>query len=120
MKSGYEAYGASHKNSLKGRALEAEAFSRAVHLLSLAQDFPGNNRMLFEAVDFVRKLWTLVEAELNSPACQMDIQMQSNLRSLASFVESQTIEITKKPHPHMLQGLIDIHKEIAAGLLSTS
>jgi flagellar protein FlaF len=118
MKSGYEAYGQVHKNSLSGRALEGEAFMKAVTLLMRAQDFPGNKRLLVEAVNFTRKLWTVVQADLKAPANKVDEALKANLLSLSLFVDKQCMEAIEKPHPHhVLQGLIDVNKNVASGLL---
>ena len=43
-KTGYDAYKQTHKNGLKGRALEGESFMKAVQLLRQAQEFDGNRK----------------------------------------------------------------------------
>ncbi len=118
MKSGYEAYGQTHKATLSGRALEGEAFMKAVRLLMRAQDFPGNNRLLVEALTYTRKLWTIVQADLKSPMNRMDDALKSRLLSLSLFVDQQCLDAIEKPHPQqVLQGLIDVNKDMASGLL---
>jgi len=119
MNSGYDAYGASHKATLSGRALEGEAFMRAVNLLKNAQGFPENKRLWIEALEFTRKLWTLVQADLKNPDHPFEDSLKANLLSLSLYVDRQCVEVTKKPHPQMLQGLIDVNYEVACGLLST-
>ncbi|SCA56056.1 Flagellar FlaF family protein [Candidatus Terasakiella magnetica] len=119
MKSAYEAYGISHKNSLKGRTLEAESFMKAVTLLKRAEDFPQNKRLLAQALEYTRKLWTIVQADLKSPDNQLDDKLKAKLLSLSLYVDKTCLEVIKKPHPHALQGLIDVNQNVARGLFST-
>lgn len=91
---------------------------KAVRLLLRAQDFPGNNRLLVEALNYTRKLWTIVQADLNSPANKLDGDLKASLLSLSLYVDRECIEVIEKPHPHQaLQGLIDVNKDMASGLL---
>lgn len=116
---GYDAYGSTHKESLKGRALEGEAFMKAARLLRQAQDFPENKRQWRDALEYCRKLWMIVDADMKSSHHHLDITIRENLLALCGYVEDQCIAAKKKPHPQMLQGLIDVNSEIARGLLGT-
>ncbi|NVJ91423.1 MAG: flagellar protein FlaF [Methylocystaceae bacterium] len=118
MHKGYAAYGKTHKSSLKGRALEGEAFMKAANMLINAQSLPENKRMLGEALQYTQKLWTIVQADLKSSANTLDDAMKSNLLSLSLYVDRTCYEIIKKPHQPRLQGLIDVNKNVAAGLLN--
>ncbi len=116
---GYQAYGITHKNGLKGRELEGEAFMKAVTLLIRAQDFPENKRLLMEALNYTRRLWTIVQADLQSPENKLEEGLKANLLSLDAYVERQCQVAIKKPHPQVLQGLIEVNRQVAAGLLGT-
>lgn len=118
MHKGYAAYGRTHKSSLKGRALEGEAFVKAANMLINAQNFPENKRLLGEALQYTQKLWTIVQADLQSPSNKLDDVMKANLLSLSLYVDRTCHEVIKKPHQPRLQGLIDVNKNVAAGLLS--
>jgi len=91
---------------------------KAVNLLMRAQDFPGNNRLLYEAIQYTRKLWTIVQADLKAPANKLDEAMKANLLSLSIYVDQKCIEAIEKPHQQVLQGLIDVNKNVASGLLN--
>ena len=118
MRTGYDAYGQIHAQALRGRALEGEAFMKAVNLLTQAQDFPQNKRLLGEALQYTQKLWTLVQADLNSQDNKLDKDLKANLLSLSLYVDEHCLLAIKKPHPQVLQGLIEVNRNIAAGLLS--
>ncbi|WP_135074774.1 flagellar biosynthesis regulator FlaF [Terasakiella sp. SH-1] len=119
MERGYAAYGQTHKNSLQGRALEGEAFMKAVRLLTRAQDRPGNKRFLQEALDYTQKLWTIVQADLKSPSNHLDESLKSNLLSLSLYVDRECMAAAKSPQRLNLRGLIDVNNDVARGLLST-
>jgi flagellar protein FlaF len=119
MTDGYEAYTHAHKKGLKGRELEGESFMKAVNLLTNAQEFDGNRRLLLEALDYTRKLWTIVQADMKEPGHHLDDATRSNLLSLSLYVDRTCYEVAKKPHPQKLQGLIDVNYQIACGLLGT-
>jgi len=118
MAGGYDAYGQVHSQNLKGRALEAEAFMKAVQLLTRAQDFPENKRLLGESLQYVQKLWMIVKADLEAPRNKLPKETQQHLLSLAEMVDAQCRAAIKKPPEHRLQGLIEIHRNVAAGLMS--
>ncbi|WP_417841874.1 flagellar biosynthesis regulator FlaF [Terasakiella sp.] len=118
-KTGYDAYKQTHKNGLKGRALEGESFMKAVQLLKQAQEFDGNRRLLMEALDYTRKLWTIVQADLKEPNHHLSEDIRTNLLSLSLYVDRTCYDVAKKPHPQKLQGLIDVNYQIATGLLGT-
>ncbi|MDV7341836.1 flagellar biosynthesis regulator FlaF [Terasakiella sp. A23] len=113
----YDTYLHAHRQSLMGRELEGEAFMRAANLLNQAKDAPQNKKLLWEALQYTSKLWTIVQADLNSPQTKMNDDLKANLLSLSLFVDRTCSEIIKKPHQRMLQGLIDVNRNIAKGLL---
>lgn len=118
MGEGYEAYGQVHSQNLKGRALEAEAFMKAVHLLTRAYDLPDNKRLLGEALQYVQKLWMIVKADLQTPRHKLPKETRQNLIALGDSVEGLCRDAIKKPPKQVLQGLIEIHRNVAAGLMS--
>jgi len=115
---GYSAYGQTHGQNLSGRPLEGEAFMKAARLLSQAQDYPENKRLLGEALQYTQKLWTIVQADLNSTDNKMDKDLKAKLLSLSLFVDEHCLLAIKKPHQQLLQGLIEVNRNVASGLLS--
>lgn len=118
MSGGYDAYGQTHSQTLNGRALEAEAFMKAVQLLTRAQDFPENKRLFGESLQYVQKLWMIVKADLDSPQNKLPKETKQQLLTLADLVDAQCRAAIKKPPKQVLQGLIEIHRNVAAGLMS--
>ncbi|NVK17230.1 MAG: flagellar protein FlaF [Methylocystaceae bacterium] len=118
MQTGYGAYGQTHGQNLTGRRLEGEAFMKAARLLSQAQGFMENKRLLGEALQYTQKLWTIVQADLKSENNKMDKNLKAQLLSLSLFVDEQCLLAIKKPHPQVLQGLIEVNRNVASGLLS--
>ncbi|MGB0748808.1 MAG: flagellar biosynthesis regulator FlaF [Magnetospiraceae bacterium] len=61
------------------------------------------------------QLWTIFQAELLDPGCEVPLDIRQNLLSLANFVDKHTLKIVSKPTPEMLDVLININREIAGG-----
>lgn len=114
-----QAYHRTQRASLKGRPSEAQVFAKAVALLNDAQARPGDRSAYRDALVFNQNLWTVVQAGLIEPACQLPDGLKSDLLSVSLFVDRQTFAAMASPAAAgNLQPLIEIDRDVAAGLFS--
>jgi flagellar protein FlaF len=116
-----DAYEAAGKAASTNRELEAAALFKAARKLEAVKqdwDFPQCRDQLHEALRYNQRLWTFFQTELSTPDHEMLTELRVNLLRLSGFVDRRTFEIiaATKPEPDQLQILIDIDRNVAAGL----
>lgn len=111
------AYGQVQVSGMKGRGLEAAAFVKAASLLSQAQDRAGDPTLLAEALEFNQKLWTILQAAASDETDPMPDDVKRDLLSLSMFVDRATAEALARPLQPQLSALIEINRNLAAGLM---
>jgi flagellar protein FlaF len=74
---------------------------------------------MLEAVRVNWRLWTILQAELLDPQCQLPDELRSNVLSLAQFIDKHTVDIIAEPKPEKLDVLIAINRELAGGLFTS-
>ncbi|HEY1723583.1 MAG TPA: flagellar biosynthesis regulator FlaF [Magnetospirillaceae bacterium] len=98
------------------RATEAWALTESGRRLALATR--GGRTAMREALRLNWRLWTIFQADLTvameGQTTQTDIQV--NMLTLCQFVDKHTVASLGDPTPERLQVLIDINRNIAAGL----
>ena len=116
-----EAYEAAGKAASSNRELEAAALFKAARKLEAVRrewDSPDRKDSLQAALRYNQRLWTFFQTELSVPDHEMLTEVRVNLLRLSGFVDRRTFEImaAKEPEPDQLQVLIDINRNIGAGL----
>jgi flagellar protein FlaF len=117
-----QAYEQGTKTAVTSRQLEAAALFKCARMLEACQqawDDPGRETSLDVALRHNMRLWTLFQAELARPEHEMPVEMRVNLLKLSRFVDRRTFEVMADPRPEKLQALIDINRNIGAGLSTT-
>ena len=99
------------------RATEAWALTRLALRLRDSKSGADAGEML-EAVRVNWRLWTILQAELLDPQCQLPDELRSNVLSLAQFIDKHTVDIIAEPKPEKLDVLIAINRELAGGLFT--
>ncbi len=98
------------------RATEAWALTESGRRLALATR--SNRNTMREALRLNWRLWTIFQADLTvaieNQATPSDIQL--NMLTLCQFVDKHTVAALADPTAERLQVLIDINRNIAAGL----
>lgn len=102
------------------RETEGRALMEAARRLSLAKDNPGDADALVDTVRLNWRLWTIFQSELSEPNVDMPSDLRNNMLTLCNYVDKRTVEILADPKPQLLDVLISINRNIAAGLLSNS
>lgn len=101
------------------RETEGRALLESARRLAGAQKTADNDQIL-TIVRLNWRLWTIFQAELTAPECQVPTEIRQNMLNLCNFVDKRTVEIIAKPTPELLNVLISINRNVAAGLLSNA
>ncbi len=67
------------------------------------------------------RLWTIFQAEMSVDETSTEIpnQIRTNMLTLCKFVDEHTMDTLKNPDPEQIKTLIEINRNIAAGLLES-
>lgn len=111
-----KAYQGSQKMGMSPREAEAMAFTKAALLLEEASKDASNLPALSQALRFNHLLWTIIQADITEEANRLPPELKANLLSLSIFVDKQTVKALKSGDPKDIEALININRNIAAGL----
>jgi flagellar protein FlaF len=114
-------YAAMQKDGLTGRELEAAVLNRAAKILMECQSqwgSEGHEERFDSAVTFNQRVWTFFQAELSDPENPMPREIKENILNLSIFIDQRLIEVLLNPAPELLNVIISINQNIAAGLMS--
>lgn len=113
------AYAQQQKRNLSPREVEAMAFTKAAVLLEEAKQKTNNIEEYAKALRFNHLLWTIIQADLTEPENQLPNEIKANVMSLSIFVDKQTTKAMRTSSAADLDVLININRNLAAGLRST-
>src|SRR5258708_25150807 len=101
------------------RELEADLLLQAASKLqALVDKWDGNKRDDYHpALDYNRRLWVILFTAVTSPDSPLPVETRQNVANLGLFVMNESIELAGKPDIERLKGLVDIDRQVAAGLL---
>ncbi|WNJ92536.1 flagellar biosynthesis regulator FlaF [Bosea sp. 685] len=120
MQHGFNAYASAAKTAqatVSPRELEASLLIKAaMRLQSIADDWTERARDLDEALHYNRKLWTLLVSAVIAEDNPLPVGIKQNILALANFIFNQTFRIAAAPAPEAVTVLININRDIAAGL----
>jgi flagellar protein FlaF len=114
------AYVKGGKSGTDQRRMEADALLKAARQIEDVRLTwqPSRYRELDDAILFNRKLWTVFAAEVADGAERLPIDLRNNIGSLAVFIFKRSFELLANPEPERMDALIEINRQIAAGLLA--
>jgi flagellar biosynthesis activator protein FlaF len=117
MPYGAQAYGAVAREIASPRDLEATLLLRAAARLQAVRDSWGNNKAdLQNALLYNRKLWTVFLDSVMNKDSHLPVEIRQNVANLGLFVMKQTFSVTSDPKPEGVEPLININRQLAAGL----
>ena len=121
MSKAHEAYASASRMAPKDpREFEASILTRAAGQLQRIRDnwTSGANAALYEALVYNRRIWTVFAASAAENEHPLPRDIKQNIANLAIFIFKRTSEIESaaEPQPQLLDTLIMINREIAAGL----
>jgi flagellar protein FlaF len=89
----------------------------AARLQSVQESWDHKRAQLDDALLYNRKLWSVFLSEMTDGSNPMPKNVRQNVANIGLFVMNQTVTMMKDPRPQHLGSLININREIAAGLL---
>lgn len=78
--------------------------------------WPGDRSMLESALHYNRRLWTVLVGAVAEDSSPLPQELRNNVASLGVFIFKQTMELQAEPAREKLLPLININRELAAGL----
>jgi flagellar biosynthesis activator protein FlaF len=118
MQSAAQAYGTVAKQIASPRELEADLLLKAAARLQAIHDgWDGKRSDLTNALLYNRKLWSIFLTSVTGTEHPLPVAIRQNVANLGLFVMNQTVAILREPQRAQLVALININRELAAGLL---
>jgi flagellar biosynthesis activator protein FlaF len=118
MRHAAKTYGAIAAQTANPRELEADLLLNAAARLQAIRDgWDSRQPELNAALYFNRRLWSIFMTSATSPTNPLPPNLRQNVANLGIFVFNQTLAMQANPQPETLGSLININRELAAGLL---
>jgi len=123
MRSAAQTYKSVARQTSSPRELEASLLLQAAARLQSVHDTWGDEfsgvvkARLDEALLYNRKLWSVFLSEMADANHPMPRELRQNVANIGLFVLNHTVSVMSNPRPEQLGSLININREIAAGLL---
>ena len=100
------------------RALEADLLLKAASRLQTVHDgWESKRSELDGALRYNRKLWAIFLTSVTSSEHPLPVDIRQNVANLGLFVMNQTVSMLNEPKRAQIAALININRELAAGLL---
>lgn len=96
---------------------EAWALLEAARQLDRTKDGPVEE--FLAALRRNWRLWTIFQASLLEPDCQMSAELRGNLLGLANFIDQRTAELLVSRDASKADALVSINRQISEGLLDS-
>jgi len=118
MQSAAQTYKNVARQTSNPRELEATLLLQAAARLQSVHDaWDSSKSQLDDALLYNRKLWSVFLSEMTDSSNPMPKNLRQNVANIGLFVMNHTVTVMKDPRPEQLDSLININREIAAGLL---
>ena len=115
------AYGDAQKTDTDQRQLEGRILIKAAKMMAdLQNDWDNiNSEVLETTLRYNRQVWMVFyDTALENPENNRPNDLRSNIINLANFIFKREVDIMASPEKHKLDVLININREIAAGLMT--
>ena len=102
------------------REVEAKALWKAIRKLQEAKaQWDPQGSGLADALVFNRRLWSIFVAEALKDDSPQPLEIRQNIANIGTFIFNRTLELELEPSAEKLDSLIEINRNIAAGLMSS-
>jgi flagellar protein FlaF len=104
---------------MSGREIEAVVLNQGALKLKECQDnwdTDDRDERLNAALEFNQQIWSILQGEFLKADNPLPQQIRQNLLALSAYVDRRIFEIMAFPSPEKLNIVIDINRNIAAGL----
>ena len=116
--SAFRSYGQASNRGGAPRDTEGRALLESARRMTEAQARPDDIQGMKEVARLNWRLWTIFQAEITQPECPLPPEVRNNMLNLCNFVDKHTVRFLANPEPKSLDVLINVNRQIAAGLLS--
>lgn len=100
------------------RNLEADLLLKAASRLQSVHDsWADKKQLLDEALRYNRELWAIFLSSATDKDNPLPADIRQNVANLGLFVMNHTLATISDPRPEQLTSLININRELAAGLM---
>jgi flagellar biosynthesis activator protein FlaF len=117
MQHAAQAYGKVATQTSNPREMEASLLLKAAARLQALNDSWGNPEQIDEALLYNRKLWAIFLTSVTREDNPLPELVRQNVANLGVFVMNQTLSLMAEPRREKLAPLININRELAAGLM---
>jgi flagellar biosynthesis activator protein FlaF len=118
MRHAAQAYGAVAKQTANPREREADLLLDAAAKLQMICDgWDSRHVELDAALLYNRKLWSILVTSATNPENPLPANVRQNVANIGLFVFKQTLATLAERKPENLGALININRQLAAGLL---
>jgi len=118
MSTGAQAYARTVQASAPAREIEAQALLQAAKQLHEVQANWAkiDQQRIDAALRFNRQLWAIFLSAAQNDGNPQPLEIRQKIANIGIFVMNQTVDIQLEPEPKKLNALIEINRNIAAGL----
>ncbi len=117
MQQAMNAYARVSQTALSPRELEATVLMKAAtRLQGIRDNWEARSAELGEALRFNQKLWTILATSVTDQNSQVPPDVRQQIVELALFIFQHTIDVQIEPQAQKLAVLVNINRELAAGL----
>ena len=117
MQNAHDAYSETAKVTKRPRQLESSLLLKAASQLQEVHDnWSGDASTLDSVLNHNRRLWTVFVGAVAEEDSPLPVEIRNNVASLGVFIFKHSLEVQQDPAPEKLLPLININKEVAAGL----
>ncbi len=106
------------KQTVNPRELEAGLLSKSASNMQRVRDnwAATTNNELAVALRFNRRLWIVFMSSVTAPDSSLPIDLRQNVANLGIFISKHTLQLEIAPAAQKLDVLININRQLAAGL----
>jgi flagellar protein FlaF len=116
-----QAYQTMAKRTGSPRDLEANLLSKsALNMQRIRENWELADAELPSVLKFNRKLWNVFLNSATKDDNPLPASIRQNIANLGLFVLNHTIKLEARPEPSRLDVLININREVAAGLRASA
>ena len=117
MQQAAQAYARTSQAVSSPREIEAAVLLKAAtRLQAIQDDWQGQQTDLGEALHFNRKLWTILVSSVTDPNNPVPSDIRQSIVDLGTFTFNRTMAALAEPDAGKLGALVNINRELAAGL----
>ena len=118
MSTGAQAYARTVQASAPAREIEAQALLKAAKQLQEVQNnwAEVDQARIDAALRFNRQLWAIFLSAASNDENPQPLEVRQQIANIGVFVMNQTVDMQIAPEPKKLSSLIEINRNIAAGL----